>query len=145
LNETPENTIMQEHILAEDNKKHEKKEYKKGELPSTPPNIPGLNELGTLSEEKWKVMFRHFRIGEHMLQRKLITVTQLADLLDEQQRTGEQLGELVIQKGIISRKGLLDLLKWQHQADQVIMGLLIDLEKETTTPEESPETTDSDK
>lgn len=95
-----------------------------------PASIPGLSNIGDVSEEKWKIMTRHFRIGEHMLQRKLITVTQLAELLDEQERTGEQLGELVVKKGILTRKELLDLLKWQHQADQVIMNLLIDIEDE---------------
>ena len=98
--------------------------------PKKPPNIPGLSDLGNISEEKWKIIFRHFRIGEHMLQRKLITISQLSELLEEQKLTGEQLGELVVKKGLISRKDLLDLLKWQHKADQVIMKLLINIEDE---------------
>lgn len=92
------------------------------------PIIPGLSDLENVSEERWKIIFRHFRIGEHMLQRKLITVTQLADLLEEQKRTGEQLGEMVVRKEIISRKDLLELLHWQHKADKFIMNLLIDME-----------------
>ncbi|MGD9581677.1 MAG: hypothetical protein AB7V50_09915 [Vampirovibrionia bacterium] len=92
------------------------------------PNIPGLSELENISEERWKVIFRHFRIGEHMLQRKLITVTQLSELLEEQKRTGEQLGEMVVRKEIISRKDLLELLHWQHKADKFIMNLLINME-----------------
>jgi hypothetical protein len=130
--------------LAENEKKPEKGTYKKGELPSTPPSIPGLSDLGNVSEEKWKVMFRHFRIGEHMLQRKIISVTQLAELLEEQEKTGEQLGEMVIRKGIITRKDLLELLKWQHQADQVIMNLLINMEtEEDTNPSQKPTEEDS--
>ena len=93
-----------------------------------PPSVPGLSELGQISEEKWKIIFRHFRIGEHMLQRKYITVTQLAELLEEQKQTGEQLGEMVVRKGIISRKDLLELLHWQHRADKFIMDLLINIE-----------------
>lgn len=111
--------------MAEDKKNSEK-------IHSQVPNVPGLSELGTLTEEKWKLIFRHFRIGEHMLQRKLITVTQLAELLEEQKETGEQLGELVIRKGIITREDLLNLLHWQHRADNFIMNLLIDLEKDDT-------------
>lgn len=90
--------------------------------------IPGLSDLENVSEERWKIIFRHFRIGEHMLQRKLITVSQLAELLEEQKRTGEQLGEMVVRKEIISRKDLLDLLHWQHKADRFIMNLLINME-----------------
>ncbi|MEW5820756.1 MAG: hypothetical protein AB1782_11235 [Cyanobacteriota bacterium] len=106
---------------------------KKGEFPAkTPPKIPGLSELENISEEKWKIIFRHFRIGEHMLQRKLITVTQLAELLEEQKETGEQLGEMVIRKGIITRKDLLELLHWQHKADQFIMNILINIERDDT-------------
>lgn len=93
-------------------------------------NIPGLSDLDNISEERWKIIFRHFRIGEHMLQRKLITVTQLAELLEEQKRTGEQLGEMVVRKEIISRKDLLELLHWQHKADKFIMNLLINMEDE---------------
>lgn len=98
--------------------------------PKNPPMIPGLSELGNVSEEKWKVIFRHFRIGEHMLQRKLINISQLSELLEEQQRTGEQIGEMVVRKGIISRHDLLKLLQWQHRADNVIMKLLIDIESD---------------
>lgn len=93
------------------------------------PTIPGLSGLENISEEKWKVIFHHFRIGEHMLQRKLITITQLSEILDEQKQTGEQLGEIVIRKGIISREDLLKLLHWQHEADKLIMGLLINIDK----------------
>lgn len=115
--------------MAED-KKHN------NDNPNKVPNIPGLSELGTLTEEKWKIIFRHFRIGEHMLQRKLITVTQLAELLEEQKQTGEQLGELVIRKGIITREELLNLLHWQHRADNFIMNLLINIEKDNKDSEE---------
>lgn len=117
-------------ILANEENNRPNNREKKGEFPGNPsPKIPGLSELENISEEKWKIIFRHFRIGEHMLQRKLITVTQLADLLEEQKETGEQLGEMVIRKGIITRKDLLDLLHWQHKADQFIMNILINIEK----------------
>lgn len=118
-----------------DNKQHsdENKFFKDESKPDKIPNIPGLSDLENVSEEKWKIIFRHFRIGEHMLQRKLITVTQLAELLEEQKQTGEQLGEMVIRKGIITRQALLNLLHWQHEADKVIMNLLIGIEDE---PEE---------
>ena len=92
--------------------------------------IGGLSELNNLSEDQWKVIFRHFRIGEHMLQRRMLTVSQLSDLLEEQSATGEQLGELVVKKGYITREQLFDLLKWQHKADSVIMNLLINMEKD---------------
>lgn len=121
-------------VLDEEDKKTTNKEYHKGELPDKIPNIPGLTELGSISEEKWKIIFRHFRIGEHMLQRKIITVTQLAELLEEQKETGEQLGEMVVRKGIISRKELLELLHWQHKADKFIMNLLINIEDEPQGP-----------
>jgi len=114
--------------LAENNKNINNEEEKDVKLPDKPPEIAGLSELGTLSEDQWKVIFRHFRIGEHMLQRKMLTITQLSDLLDEQKETGEQLGEMVVRKGIITREGLLNLLFWQHKADQVILNLLIDIE-----------------
>jgi hypothetical protein len=114
--------------LVENNKNINNDEEKEIIIINKPPVIEGLSDLGNLSEDQWKVIFRHFRIGEHMLQRKLITISQLSDLLEEQKQTGEQLGELVVRKGIITREGLLNLLFWQHKADQVILKLLINIE-----------------
>lgn len=97
--------------------------------PGTNVNIGGLSEISNLTEEQWKYIFRHFRIGEHMLQRKFLTITQLSEILEEQKETGEQLGELVIRKGFITRAQLLQLLQWQHKADAVITNLQIELEE----------------
>ena len=55
-----------------------------------------------------------WRIGEILIQKKLISWDQLNDVLEEQQRTRELTGEILIRKGYISRPLLYRTLAEQH-------------------------------
>lgn len=79
---------------------------------------------------KQDVLYNHFRIGEHLLQRKIITISQLVDVLNEQQKTGRLLGEIFVKKGYITNIQLLETLKWQHKADSFTLEHIIYSDKD---------------
>ena len=56
-----------------------------------------------------------WRIGEILIQKKLITWDQLSDALEEQKRTKELTGEILVRKGYISRPLLYKALAEQHE------------------------------
>jgi len=53
------------------------------------------------------------RLGDLLLQKGLITEEQLREALEEQKKTGEKLGQILIQKGIISPSELSNVLSLQ--------------------------------
>lgn len=79
------------------------------------------------AELKKEQLMQQQRIGEHLLQRKLIKLYQLVEVMEEQERTGKLLGEILVEKEYITREMLNDALKWQSQAND----LLKQLEQET--------------
>lgn len=79
------------------------------------------------AELKKEQLMQQQRIGEHLLQRKLIKLHQLVEVMEEQERTGKLLGEILVEKEYITREMLNDALKWQSQAND----LLKQLEQET--------------
>jgi len=56
-----------------------------------------------------------WRIGEILIQKKLITWDQLHDALDEQERTKEFLGEILVKKKYITHMLLYSALAKQHK------------------------------
>ncbi|UTA47441.1 hypothetical protein L1F30_14930 [Simiduia sp. 21SJ11W-1] len=58
-------------------------------------------------------MQNHRKLGELLLDRKLITQQQLADAISEQQRHAKPLGEILLERKIISARQLSRTLKWQ--------------------------------
>lgn len=56
-----------------------------------------------------------WRIGELLIQKKLITWEQLEFVLQEQQKTREMTGELLIRHGFITPQRLYSALAEQHQ------------------------------
>lgn len=69
----------------------------------------------------------HWRIGEVLIQKKLIDWQQLEDALTEQQRTREFIGEVLVRKQYIPRFLLFRALAEQHAIPFVdLPGVFID-------------------
>ncbi|HXV28444.1 MAG TPA: hypothetical protein VD913_05705 [bacterium] len=56
-----------------------------------------------------------WRIGEILIQEKLISWNQLSESLDEQEKTREFIGEILVRKGFISKPLLYGALAKQHR------------------------------
>lgn len=56
-----------------------------------------------------------WRIGEILIQEKLINWDQLSQSLEEQEKTKEFIGEILVRKGFISKPLLYGALAKQHQ------------------------------
>lgn len=56
-----------------------------------------------------------WRIGELLVQKKLITWEQLEEALQEQEKTQELTGEILVRKGYIARSLLFKALAEQHE------------------------------
>jgi hypothetical protein len=78
-------------------------------------------------EEKWDILTRPEKLGEILLKQGKLTLSQLEDLIKQQEHSGMPLGELILTKGIMSRGDLLTALDWQHKTDQVIIDSLTEL------------------
>ncbi|MFA6601013.1 MAG: hypothetical protein WC352_05440 [Candidatus Omnitrophota bacterium] len=55
-----------------------------------------------------------WHIGELLIQKKLISWDQLSDALEEQQQTREVIGEILVRKGAVGRLLLFQNLAGQH-------------------------------
>ncbi len=78
-------------------------------------------------EDKWDILTRPEKLGEILLKQGKLTLTQLEDLILQQEKSGMPLGELVLSKGIMSRADVLTALDWQHRQDQVIIDSLTEM------------------
>jgi hypothetical protein len=78
-------------------------------------------------EDKWEILTRPEKLGEILLKHGKISLTQLEELVKEQETSGMPFGELVVSKGIMSRQDLFTALDWQHRSDQVIIDSLTEL------------------
>ncbi len=82
---------------------------------------------GLSAEEKWDILTRPEKLGEILVKHGKLNVTQLEELIGEQNRSGQPLGELILSKGLMTRTELLEALDWQHKADKVIIDSLTEL------------------
>ncbi|MCD4668997.1 MAG: Flp pilus assembly complex ATPase component TadA [Actinomycetia bacterium] len=78
-----------------------------------------------------EVDIRTQRIGEILVNKKLITNTQLNETLETQKETGKKLGEILVSKGFINEQTLVDLVSLQRGYNT------IDLSKEQDSIDES--------
>lgn len=58
------------------------------------------------------------RIGEYLVQLKLISETDLEEALSEQLQTGEKLGRILVNRGLINPKSVDELVEKLHEANQ---------------------------
>ena len=70
--------------------------------------------------------FKNQKIGEILVNKKLITETQLDESLEIQKETGEKLGEILIRKGFISDDTLVELISFQRGFDTIELSKIQD-------------------
>jgi type IV pilus assembly protein PilB len=70
--------------------------------------------------------FKKQKIGEILVNKKLITETQLNESLEIQKETGEKLGEILIRKGFISDGTLVELISFQRGFDTIELSKIQD-------------------
>ena len=73
-----------------------------------------------------KIDFKNQKIGEILLDKKLITQAQLVDSLEIQKKTGEKLGEILIKKGFLDDTALVELISYQRGFDAVSLSEIQD-------------------
>lgn len=88
---------------------------------------PEENKVNLSDEDKWDILTRPERLGEILLKHGKLTVSQLEEIIKEQETSGRPLGELILSRGLMSRSELLTALDWQHKADRVIIDSLTEL------------------
>ncbi len=88
---------------------------------------PENKDLNLSDEDKWDILTRPERLGEILLKHGKLTVSQLEEIIKDQETSGRPLGELILARGLMSRSELLTALDWQHKADRVIIDALTEL------------------
>ncbi len=88
---------------------------------------PEEKKINLSDEDKWDILTRPERLGEILLKHGKLTVSQLEEIIKEQETSGRPLGELILARGLMSRSELLTALDWQHKADRVIIDSLTEL------------------
>ena len=78
-----------------------------------------------------EIDIRTQRIGDILVNKKLITGAQLNETLEIQKETGEKLGEILVRKGFINEQTLVDLISFQRGYNT------IDLSKEQGSIDDS--------
>lgn len=100
--------------------------------------IGGLNREGTLTvssgDRKKAIHFapdglrllsssaRKFRLGDHLVRRRLITIEQLSEALREQKKAGQRLGEVLTRLGVIQAETISAVVR--SQAEEEIFDML---------------------
>lgn len=82
-----------------------------------------MSENKKFANEKEEEIFRHFRLGEHLLQRNMITLNQLRDAMKLQQDTGKLIGEIFVENGVITKEELEQGLGHQNNANNIVDDL----------------------
>ena len=88
---------------------------------------PAENQINLSYEDKWDILTRPEHLGEILLKHGKLTVSQLEEIIKDQETSGRPLGELILARGLMSRSELLTALDWQHKADRVIIDSLTEL------------------
>ncbi len=85
-------------------------------------------------EEKWQALARHEMLGEILLKLGKLSLMQLEDLVQEQEKTGKNLGELIVSRGLMSKAEVAQALELQHQADEVALESIKELSDKSKKP-----------
>lgn len=85
-----------------------------------------LKEMGLMTnDEKWERLLQHERLGEVLLKRNVLKLSQLTEAIEIQTKNPEKhLGQVLIEKGIISEKDLDEALEWQEKQNAVLSETL---------------------
>lgn len=90
-----------------------------------------LRELGRMTnEEKWERLSQHERLGEILIKRQVIRLSQLVEAIEYQKEHPEKhLGEVLREKGLISEQELKDALQMQFQQHETLRHTLEELQR----------------
>lgn len=77
--------------------------------------------------EDWEKLVTHPLLGEILLQRKKITISQLDVCLKEQAIDNRPLGELLVKNDFISDEDLMELLALQTEIDNLLTQSIIEI------------------
>lgn len=76
------------------------------------------------------------RLGDLLVETKMITAIQLQEALNEQARTGEKVGELLVEKGWVTEQDILEVLEFQLGIPHIDLSkYLIEQKVATMIPE----------
>ncbi|MFN8673592.1 MAG: hypothetical protein U0457_16085 [Candidatus Sericytochromatia bacterium] len=81
-----------------------------------------LKELGIMTdEEKWQRLSQNERLGEVLLKRGSLRLSQLTEAIEFQNKNPNiHLGQLLVEKGIVTEKDINEALDWQKNQNQVV-------------------------
>lgn len=90
-----------------------------------------LRELGRMTnEEKWERLSQHERLGEILIKRQVIRLSQLVEAIEFQKEHPEKhLGEVLKEKGLISEQDLKDALQMQFQQNETLRQTLEEVQR----------------
>lgn len=89
-------------------------------------------------EEKWQFLTRHEKIGEILVRQNRLTLEQLEQLIDEQNRhAGMHMGQLIVSRGFLTLDDILQALNQQHIADKVSLESIIELQSKSSPKQDS--------
>jgi hypothetical protein len=79
-------------------------------------------------EQKWQFLSRHEKLGEVLVKNGQLTVEQLEQLLGEQkQQSGIHIGQLIIDRGLLSIDEILAALEQQFLNNKISLQSIADL------------------
>jgi hypothetical protein len=81
-----------------------------------------LKELGLMTnEEKWERLLQHERLGEVLLKRKVLKLSELTEAIEQQAKNpSKHIGQVLIEQGIITHEDLDQALEWQEKQNEVL-------------------------
>lgn len=79
--------------------------------------------------ELWEKIAQHPRLGEILIQHKKLTISQLTEALDSQNKEYRPIGEILIQMGIITKNELVEVLELQSRIDKILDESIEELKK----------------
>ncbi|MCL0107553.1 Flp pilus assembly complex ATPase component TadA [Peptococcaceae bacterium] len=94
------------------------------------------NNLREQGAFKRKSFLSRKRLGDILVENKLITKEQLEQALDNQKKMGKRLGEVLIDTGLVTEKDILNVLELQLRIPQVTLSDKIDVKLIKSIPEQ---------
>jgi hypothetical protein len=81
-----------------------------------------IKELEKLEEEeKWNRLIQHERLGEILLRKKVLKLSQLTEAIEKQRKDNKKpLGKLLLENGVINEYDLEEALKFQQKLNETL-------------------------
>jgi len=91
-----------------------------------------LRELGLMTEEeKWERVSQHERLGELLVKRQAIKLSQLVTAIEAQSHAPEKhLGQVLLEQGLIRQEDLDEVLELQQQQNQTLKSTIEEVQKQ---------------